>query len=77
MRSNSWKNMSMDPDKADEPEEITDELMKKLQEQMRKYELLKKAVDFRVREGLVDVPLVEVLPVRRTLRQTSGEGAQD
>lgn len=33
----SQKNMSTDLDEAIEPEESTDELMKKLQEQMRKY----------------------------------------
>lgn len=77
MRSSSRKNTSTDLDEVVEPEESTDELLKKLHEKMRKSELLKKDADFRVREGLSVVPLAEVLPVRTIIGQTLGEGAQE
>lgn len=44
---------------------------------MRKFELLKKAIDFGVREGLGVLPLAEVLPVRMEIGQTLREGTQE
>lgn len=44
---------------------------------MRRFELLKKATDFGVREGLGVMPLIEVLPVRMIIGQMLGEGTQE
>lgn len=76
-RCSSRKNTSIDPDEGAEPEEGTKELLKKVKEQMRKFELLKKAAHFGVREGLGAMPLAEVLPLRTTIGQTTREGTQE
>lgn len=76
-RSSSQKNMPTDLDEAIEPEECTNELMKNIHEQMRKYELSKKAAEFGVTEGLGVVLLAKVLPVRTTIGKNLGEGAQE
>lgn len=76
-RSISRKNTSIDPDEIAEPEESIEELLKKVKEQMRRSKLLKKAVDFGVKEGLPRVvPLTEIYPVRTTIGQMPGEGTQ-
>lgn len=77
MRSNSRKNTSTNPNETVEPEENTHELLEKVKEQMRRFELLKKATDYGVREGLGVVPLVEVHPVRTTMGKTLGKGTQE
>lgn len=51
--------------------------MKKLQEKMRESELLKKAIDLGMTDGLGAVPLAKVLPPRTAIGSTEGEGTQE
>lgn len=44
---------------------------------MRKFELLKKAANFGVREGLGVMPLAEVLLIQKTIGQTPREGTRE
>lgn len=54
MRSGSMKNTSIEPDFAPPPTQ--EELMEQVKKQMQKVELLKKATDLGIREGLGVVP---------------------
>lgn len=76
-RFSSRKNTSTDPEEVAQPEESTEELLKQVHERMSKAEILKKAADFGIREGLGAMPLVEVLPVRAAIGQKPGEGIQE
>lgn len=77
MRSFSRQNMSTDPDEGDKPQERIKDLLKKLQEKMKESELLKKAVDFGVTNGLGVVPLAKVLPPMTSIGKTVREGSQE
>lgn len=73
-RSSSRQNTSIDPNEGEKPQESTKDLLKKLQEKMKESELLKKAMDLGVLDGLGAVPLAKVLPPRTAIGHTTGEG---
>lgn len=77
MRSISRQNMSTNLDEGEKTQESNEDLLKKLQEKMKESELLKKAVDLGVTDGLGVVPLAKVLPPRTAIGQTTGEGTQE
>lgn len=77
MRSNSRKNTSIDLDEEVGPQDRNEDLMRKISEKMREFELLKKATDLRVINGLGAVPLAKVLPPRIAIGQATGEGTQE
>lgn len=77
MRSDYRKNTSTKPEEVVGPEPTTKELMEQVKKQMQKVELLKKATDFGIREGLGAMPLVEIHLIKVSIGKMTREGTME